>query len=124
MTGRDVAIIDTATDAVVATVDAPEDDTGRLRLTSDGRTAVVALAKSLAVFDVETRRLRGVAELAASPKVLTLSGDGRRVFLTNPDDQSVSVVDVVAARQVGTFATGPRPDGIPPGRGVAHPGQT
>jgi DNA-binding beta-propeller fold protein YncE len=112
VTGRDVAIIDTATDEVVATVDAPEDDTGRLRLTSDGRTAVVALAKALAVFDVETRRLRGVAELAASPKVLTLSGDGRRAFLTNPDDQSVSVVDVVAARQVGTFATGPRPDGI------------
>ena len=112
VTGRDLAVIDTATDEVVATVEAPEDDTGRLRLTPDGRTAVVALAKTLAVFDVETRRLRAVAPLSASPKVLTLSGDGRRAYLTNPEDHSVTVVDVTAAKQVGTFATGQRPDGI------------
>lgn len=119
ITGRDVVVIDTATDTVLATVPAPERDTGRIRLTPDGRTAVVALARSLAVFDVPTRRLLRVAGLGAEPKVLTLSADGRRAFLSNPDADSVSVVDLAEGRQVGTFATGKKPDGLgwagPPG---------
>jgi DNA-binding beta-propeller fold protein YncE len=36
VSGRDLAVIDTATDAVVATVKTPEADTGRIRITSDG----------------------------------------------------------------------------------------
>ena len=112
VTGRDVVVIDTATDAVLATVPAPEGETGRIRLTPDGRTAVVALARSLAVFDVATRRLLRVAPLGAEPKVLTLSADGRRAFLSNPDAASVSVVDLAEGRQVATFATGKKPDGV------------
>ena len=50
--------------------------------------------------------------LGAGPKVLALSGDGARAFLTNPDDNSVSVVDIVNGKPLGTFPTGARPDGI------------
>jgi DNA-binding beta-propeller fold protein YncE len=112
VSGRDLAVIDTATDAVVATVKAPEADTGRIRITPDGERVVVALLKRLVVFDVKTRRLIGETELGASPKVLTLSGDNRHAFLTNPDDDSVSVVDIVAGKQLNTFRTGKKPDGI------------
>ena len=112
VSGRDLAVIDTATDEVVARVKTPEPDTGRIRLTSDGKKLVVALSKKLAVFDVKTRRLIGETELSSSPKVLTLSGNNRRAFLTNPDDNSVSVVDIAAGKQLTTFQTGKRPDGI------------
>jgi DNA-binding beta-propeller fold protein YncE len=112
VSGRDLAVIDTAADEVIATVKAPEADTGRVRITSDGQKAVVALSRTLAVFDVQTRRLLSETALAASPKVLTLSGDGRRAFLTNPGDNSVSVVDIVKGRPLGDFPVGRRPDGI------------
>lgn len=112
VSGKDLGVIDTATDEVIATIKTSEAEIGRIRLTSDGKRLVVALSKKLAVFDVETRRLMSETELGASPKVLTLSKDNRQAFLTNPDDNSVSVVDIVAGKQLAAFPTGKKPDGI------------
>lgn len=112
VSGRDVTVIDTATDKIITTIKAPEADTGRIRLTSDGKKAIVALLKKVIVYDVKNRRLISEIEVGASPKVLTLSADNRRVFLTNPDDNSVSVVDIVAGKQLTAFQTGKKPDGI------------
>lgn len=110
VSGGALAVIDTATDEVSARIQTAE--TGRIRLTSDGKMLVVALLKKLVVFDVKTHRLISETELGSRPKVLTLSGDGRRAFLTNPADNSVSVVDIVDGKQLTTFPTGKRPDGI------------
>lgn len=112
VSGRDLAVIDTGKDEVIARVKTSEADTGRIRLTSDGKRLVVALAKKLAVFDAQTHKLINETELSSSPKVLTLSGDNRRALLTNPVDNSVSVVDIVAGKQLTTFQTGKKPDGI------------
>lgn len=112
VSGRDLAVIDTTKDEVVARIKTSEPDTGRLRLTSDGKKLVVALAKKLAVYDVKTQRLLSETELSAAPKVLTLSNDNRHALLTNPEDNSVSVVDIVAGKQITTFKTGQKPDGI------------
>lgn len=112
VSGGDLGVIDTTTDKVIARVKTSEAETGRFRLTSDGKRAVIALAKKLVVYDVKTRRLISETELSASPKVMTLSADNRRAFLTNPDDNSVSVVDIIAGRQLTTFQTGKKPDGI------------
>jgi DNA-binding beta-propeller fold protein YncE len=112
VSGGDLAVIDTATDEVIARVKTSEAETGRIRLTSDGKRIVVALTKKVAVFDVKTRRLISESELGSSPKVLTLSGDNRRAFLTNPADNSVSVVDIVAGKQLNAFPTGKKPDGV------------
>jgi DNA-binding beta-propeller fold protein YncE len=112
VSGGDLAVIDTTRDEVIARVKTSEAETGRIRLTSDGQKLVVALTKKLAVFDVKTRSLINETELSSSPKVLTLSGDNRRALLTNPDDNSVSVVDIIAGRQLTTFQTGKKPDGI------------
>ena len=73
---------------------------------------MVALAKKLAVYDARTHRLLSETELSSSPKVLTLASDNRRALLTNPEDNSVSVVDIVAGKQITTFKTGKTPDGI------------
>ena len=112
VSGRDLHVIDTARDEVSARIQTSEPETGRIRLTSDGKWLVVALSKKLAVYDVKTQRLISETELSSSPKVLTLSGDNRRALLTNPNDNSVSVVDIVAGKQLTTFATGKKPDGI------------
>ena len=112
VSGRDRAVIDTTKDEVVARIKTSEPDTGRIRLTSDGKKLVVALAKKLAVYDARTHRLLSETELSSSPKVLTLASDNRRALLTNPEDNSVSVVDIVAGKQITTFKTGKTPDGI------------
>lgn len=112
VSGGDLAVIDTTSDEVVARIKTSEAETGRIKLTSDGKKLVVALSKKLAVFDVKTHRLLSETELSATPKVLTVSADNRRALLTNPQDNSVSVVDIVSGKQVTTFKTGKTPDGI------------
>ena len=112
VSGGDLAVIDTSKDEVVARIKASEPETGRLRLTSDGKRLVVALTKKLVIFDAKTHRLISEVELSATPKVLTVSADNRRALLTNPADNSVSVVDIVSGKQLTTFKTGKTPDGI------------
>lgn len=112
VSGGDLAVIDTSKDEVVARIKTSEPETGRIRLTSDGKRLVVALKKKLAIVDAKTHRLISEVELSATPKVLTISADNRRALLTNPEDNSVSVVDIRAGKQVTTFKTGKTPDGI------------
>jgi DNA-binding beta-propeller fold protein YncE len=112
VSGTDLAVIDTATDKVIHRIKASETETGRIRLTSDGKKLVVALSKKIAVFDAKNRRLIAETELASSPKVLALSSDNRRAFLTNPESNSVSVVDIIAGKLLAAFQTGKKPDGI------------
>ena len=112
VSGGDIAVIDTSKDEVVARIKTSQAQTGRIRLTSDGKKLVVALSKKLAIFDAKTRQLIHEAELSATPKVLTVSADNRHALLTNPQDNSVSVVDIVAGKQITTFKTGKTPDGI------------
>jgi DNA-binding beta-propeller fold protein YncE len=112
VSGGDLAVIDTSKDEVVVRVKTSEAETGRIKLTSDGRKVVIALTKKLAIYDARTHRLISEAELSATPKVLTVSADNRHALLTNPEDNSVSVVDINAGRQITTFKTGKTPDGI------------
>lgn len=112
ITERNITIIDTATDKIIQTIKSPETETGRIRLTSDGKKAVVALLKKVVVYDVKTRSLISEAEIGGDPKVLTLSTDNRRAFLTNPNGNSVSIVDIVTGKKLPGFQTGKKPDGI------------
>lgn len=112
VSGRGVAVIDTGSDVVSRTIPTTPSDSGRIRITPDGRRVVVAMAKSVAVFDVATAQMIRETPLPASPKVMTLSGDGRRAYLTNPADDSATIVDLEEGRVVTTLKTGKRPDGI------------
>lgn len=112
LNGRSVAIIDTTSDAVSRTIGPTPSDTGRIRITPDGRRVVVAMMKTVAVFEIATGRLISETPLPASPKVMALSGDGRRAYLTNPEDHSATIVDLEQGRVLTTVKTGRRPDGI------------
>jgi len=76
-----------------------------------GQRVVVAMIKSLAVFEIASGRLIREIPLPANPKVLALSGDGRRAYLTNPEANSATIVDLDDGR-VTTLPAGKRPDGI------------
>lgn len=114
VSGPGLSVIDTARDEVVARIKTAEPGTGRVRLTPDGRRAVVGSdgGTKVSIYDVRTRQLTAEVETGAKHKVIAVSGDGRRAFLTNPEENSVSVVDLAAGRHVATIKTGRTPDGI------------
>jgi YVTN family beta-propeller protein len=109
-----VHVIDTATDRIVASLKVDDGGANRIRLTSDGKRAVVSLRtkNELAVFDVKARRLLALIPLTLRPKVIAVSADGRQAFLTNPTDDRVTVVDLATRKQVATVPVGARPDGV------------
>ena len=112
VSGRGVAVVDTGRDVISRTIATTPPDTGRLRITPDGRRVAVAMEKSLALFEIADGRLIRETPLPASPKVMALSGDGRRAYLSNPEDHSATIVDLVDGRILATVKTGRRPDGI------------
>ena len=111
VSGRALTVIDTNTDAVVRTIATTPPDTGRIRITPDGRQLIVAMEKSVAVTEIASGRVIREIPLPATPKVMTLSADGRRAYLTNPDEHSASIVTLADGR-VTTLQTGKVPDGI------------
>ena len=109
-----VRVIDARTGSIKSRLKAPQDSVGRIKITADGRRAIIDSdsSKDVWVYDVRTKALIGTIKTSAEHKVLTVSADGRRAFLTNPDADSVTVVDIKAGREIGQFKTGHRPDGI------------
>jgi sugar lactone lactonase YvrE len=86
----------------------------RLKFTPDGRRVLVPhrASQTLVLFDRARRAAVKTIRLPAAPKILTVSGDGRRAYMTSPDRALAMAVDLEAARVTGTFLTGKTPDGI------------
>ena len=112
VSGRGVAVIDTATDTIVRTITTADPETGRLRVTPDGQRLVLAMARSIAMLDIRDGRMLREIPLEAVPKVLTLSGDGRRAYVTNPEANTAAIVDLTSGRVLTTLKTRGTPDGI------------
>ncbi len=109
-----VQVIDTATDKITATIPVGGSGANRIKLTADGKQAVVSISdtRQLAVFDVKTRQRQATIEMTHTPKVITVSGDAKQAFLSNPQASTVTVVDLSAHKQIATFAVAKTPDGI------------
>jgi YVTN family beta-propeller protein len=54
----------------------------------------------------------GAAVVPSGPKVLALSPDGRRAYLTHPEGETLSMVDVAAMAVLRTVSVPGRPDGV------------
>lgn len=112
LSGDSIAVIDTSTDVISRSIATAPLQTGRLRITPDGQRVIVGMKQSVAVFDIATGRLIRDTPLPAAPKVMTLSGDGRRAYFSNPGEHTATIVDLEEGRVVATMKTGKRPDGI------------
>lgn len=109
-----ISVIDAATDKVVATFASEGRGFGRVKFTPDGKYVLVpqSESKNLVVFEADSRRMVENIRLSASPKVIGVSSDSRRAFITCPSANQTLVVDLVARKETAAFSTGKSPDGI------------
>jgi DNA-binding beta-propeller fold protein YncE len=109
-----VALLDPVAARVAATFDSGGKGPVRVKLTPDGKSAIVVndTTKSLSIFDAATHALTGTVELGVDPKILALSPDGRRAVVTSPPGDRAVVVDLIARRVVAEIASGKTPDGV------------
>jgi YVTN family beta-propeller protein len=138
---RDISVIDTGTDEVIATVFVGQRPRG-LRLSRDGRRLYVALSGSpksppgadesrlpaadrsadgLAVVDLATLRLVRTLPGGRDPESFDLSLDGRTAYVSNEETAEASVVDVETGAIRSVVSVGGEPEGVtvrPDGREV------
>ncbi|MEX2283631.1 MAG: hypothetical protein WEE89_14195 [Gemmatimonadota bacterium] len=89
----------------------------RVRFTSGGHTALVVARDSVLAFDVATYRRTGAVRVAAGPKVIALSPDDRRAYITHPEGGLLTLMDVATMTVLASVTLPGTPDGV----AVLHP---
>ena len=131
---QNLSVIDTRTDSVIATIPVGTRPRG-VKVSPDGRTVYVALSGSpkcpptmpdeeceklkadktkdgIAEVDVVARRVRRVLPGGSDPEQFDISGDGTRLYISNEDAGTASLVDVKSGTIDTTVPVGAEPEGV------------
>ncbi|MGR4866560.1 outer membrane protein assembly factor BamB family protein [Caulobacter sp. LARHSG274] len=106
-----VSVIEVASKTVVGQVELPWKSGNRLKLTPDGRLALVA-SEQLVAIDTQTRTLRTLALGETRAEGIVIAPDGHRAFVALPAENRVAVVALPEMRLEAYIATGKSPDGL------------
>lgn len=109
---RQLRIVSTASDTMVATIPLESDAFGRVQFTPDGARLLLVQEQRALLFDVAKRAIGGAIGLPFSGKVISVSADGKRAAVSHPSDDKVSVLDLVGLKVTKTFVAGRTPDGL------------
>lgn len=105
-TAKQIAVFDTKTKKVTATIDVPAEPTG-LALTSDGASLYVTCGgqkASVCVIDTQNAKLLRTLPAGHSPTAPVLSPDGDSLYVSNRFDNNISVISTAESRQIKTIA--------------------
>jgi YVTN family beta-propeller protein len=82
-----------------------------LAMTRDGRhlVAVATVANYAAVYTLPDFTLKGTVPVGGSPNWVVCDPEGRFAYVSNPKDDSVSVIDIAGVREVGRIKVGKGP---------------
>lgn len=113
----DITVIDTADRSVVTTVPVgflPWKTVEGIAVSRDGTRAVVTLdsgfgTDTLQVVDLERGEVTGAVPVGRSPLGVAISPDGRRAWVADSDDGTVSAVDLLAGTRSRTIDVGGSP---------------
>jgi YVTN family beta-propeller protein len=135
--GGNVIVINTSTDSVVARIPVGKRPRG-LRVSPDGTQLFVALsglpkagpgvdesklppadpsADGIGIVDLSSLKLLRVVPGGRDPELFDVTGDGKRLWVSNEDSAEASLVDVDAGKVVRRAPVGKEPEGV----GI-HPG--
>jgi YVTN family beta-propeller protein len=109
-----IAVISTAKDEIVETLESGGKQPQRIRFTPDGKDVWVShvAADTLTVIDATTRKVVANVSVGKRPQGIVFSPDGRRGYFALSGANQVAVVDVPARKLIQNFDTGADPDGI------------
>ncbi len=129
--GDSIYVIDAGRDSVVDVFYAGQRPRG-IRLSDDGESLIVAVSGSprggpnvdesklpppdrskdgIAVVDLATKEVRRLPG-GSDPESFDISGDGKRVYVSNEDAGTATVVDVPSGEIVATVKVGEEPEGV------------
>jgi YVTN family beta-propeller protein len=82
-----------------------------LAMTRDGRhlVAVATVANYVAVYSLPDFTLRGTVPVGGSPNWVVTDAESRFAYVSNPKDDSVSMIDIGAVREVARIRVGKGP---------------
>jgi len=85
-----------------------------LAMTRDGQhlVAVATVANYVAIYSLPDFSLKGTVPVGGSPNWVICDPEGRFAYVTNPKDDSVSVIDIAAVREVARIPVGKGPKRI------------
>lgn len=116
-----VSIIDVATNRVVHTIPALAKAPIRVKLTPDGKRALISDVVSLGgppqrgelvVVDTRTRKEVGRVAIGLGPIGIATTPDSKRAFVAAVAEGKVVVVDLASLKITGSVETGQGPDGL------------
>ena len=109
----EVAVIDTATNSVVATLPGGDDPDG-VAISADGTRAYVTafLSNTLLVIDTASNTALATIAVGDGPVGVAVTPDGRRVSVANRRADSVSVIDAEALAELARIPVGNGPNAI------------
>lgn len=109
-----ISIIDTDTGKVVRTVDAGTQRSNRVKITPDGRYALVSdlAAGNLLVFDAHTFKEVKRLNLGPTTTGILIAPDGATAYVAVSGSNCVAVIDLKTLSIARTLDTGRAPDGM------------
>lgn len=125
-------VIDTATDRVIATARIADRPRGVV-LSPDGKRVYLAVSwwrngkqprtNKERILALDAHTLKAVREYAAGtdPECVAVSPDGKRLYLSNEDAGTATIVDTANGKNIATLVVGTEPEGVtasPDGRFV------
>ena len=107
-----VSVIDTSSNAVVATVTVGDQPQG-VAITPDGQSAYVAMCGGdVWVLDTSTNKVATKVVVGGCPTGVAITPDGKHAYVTKDNANAVAVLDTSSNTVVATVAVGPAPGGV------------
>lgn len=108
-----VTVVDTATNAAIATIPVGASPNG-IAVSADGGRVYVANrgSSSVSVIDAGTNTVVATIPVGANPTGVALSPDGLRLYVPSLTHDTLHILDALTYAPLGTVATGDRPHGV------------
>jgi YVTN family beta-propeller protein len=109
-----LSVLDLATRAVVATLDAKTFGANRLKFTPDGKLVLISMLGDgdLVIYDAASRKEFKRIKIGHGAAGILMDRDGNRAFVACSPDNYVAVVDLKTFEVTGHIDVGGEPDGL------------
>ncbi len=112
-TANTVSAIDTATNAVVATIPVGAEPVDAAILPNGSRAYVVDMGiGAVSVIEIVNNTVAATIPVGSKPRGIAISPDGSHAYVANSGDNTLSAIDLGTNAVVATIPVGAEPDGV------------